>query len=166
MRSYKIEFTEVERYEGLESKGQVLDHVWKIAKEILVKDGYLEPVLFLVRPKTVLFCMVGKMFASAQTKKDFVKFVRGLTSQPDVQGYVLVTEVWYFVGGEDCVIRPSEHPSKKEALLMQSEWVDGEVVRRSAEICRNGDQILLKDFEMGSGVDGNLCNLMAKKADQ
>jgi len=156
MRSYKIEFTEVERYENLESRGQVLDWVWETAKRIFTEDGYLEPVLIVVKPDRVLFGMVGEMFVNAQTKEDFVKFMRDITSQPDVQGYVLVTEVWYFVGKEGLVIRPSEHPERKEALLLQSEWVDGESVRKSVEISRDGNQILLKeDLELGSEVSGN-----------
>jgi len=166
MSTYAVEFVEVEREGELESRSQVLDWVWKTSKRILVENGSFEPALVLVKPKSIVIVRVGKFFANNESRRVFVEFVRNLTSQPDVQGYIFATEVWYVFGEEGVVLKPSEHSDKKEALFLQSEWVDGEEVRKSAEICRDGGQISFKTIELGSKVDGILCKLMTKRADQ
>jgi len=166
MKNYLMHFVEIDRH-GLRSKSQVLDYIWKAAKNILLESGCVYPVLAIVKPTKILLGTVGKMFADDEAKEDFAKFVKGLTSQPDVQGYILLAEIWYYISKKGFSLRPSEHSDKKEALFLQSEWVDGEEIRRGVRICRSGDQISLEeDLDLGPALAGRFYNLMSKKAKQ
>jgi len=167
MREYRLPFTEIDRNEKLESRKQILDWVWETAKNILLEFGNVIPVLVIVKPKRILLGMMGEMLANDEAKEDFARFVKGLTAQPDVQGYILVAEIWYYIGEKGTVLKPSELSDKNEALFLQSEWVDGEEVRKSAKIHRDGGKILLEeDLDLGPAVNGRFSNLMNKKAEQ
>lgn len=94
----------------------MIDEISKIAKEILLTDGYHSPQVHFYLPDNQKIIMVLK-FNNNEQKEKMLELIKDTIQEKKVDKYFVIMEAWM---GTNVLIRPSNLPSqeRKECLMV------------------------------------------------
>jgi hypothetical protein len=127
------------------------------AKEFLLTDGEVEPVVFaFLQNGNVMVC--DMKFEDNEEKKAKFNALGELLKANGANACVTVFEAWYLpkekIENQNEVIPPSEHPGREEAILVMGRTPD-----RIYSVCvpfsRNGKMIQFGEEVVGDTNDGH-----------
>lgn len=131
-----------------------LEKLYEIARNILTKDGHVSPIFFLIREiEEQTFCQPIQIVGLPYDKVMYSKAVLQLASQQQADGIAFISEAWTVEGPEIKKeeleeIPPSQHPDRKEVLMIQYMSSTGEFGLLSGNILKDLiNKPYVKDFK-------------------
>ena len=91
------------------------------AKRLLVRDGKVIPVAFMVYGNDI--DIIGLSFRDEDEKVIQIKMLRELVKEKNADAVFIITESWHVCtnNAEDLFIKPSDNPMRKECIFVTGE---------------------------------------------
>jgi hypothetical protein len=100
------------------------DDILETAKRLLVKDGGLVPMAFIVCGNNVDIKPLS--FRDNDEKHRQLSLLRDYVKKKNVDAIVVLAESWYVTSdSSDIILEPSKDPTRKECILMTGEDENG-----------------------------------------
>jgi len=115
------------------------------AAGILTQEGGVEPIVFLITSRVCYLIGANQFFKSTETKDMLSFLLRKTAKDEDILGVALVIDGWsraatkeeQQTGVTDTSQRVCDHVDRKEIIVVQCEWFDGNRCMLSATYNRN-----------------------------
>lgn len=106
---------------------ELMEHNLELARHLLLKDGKLLPVAFVICKNEM--GIVPLSFRDANEKNMQAAIIRKLAKEKDADAVFMITESWYLGTNkvEDLGGSLSEHPMRKECVFLIGECENGRV---------------------------------------
>ena len=96
------------------------------AKKLLLRDGMLLPVAFIVSGDNI--DIIGLTFRDNDEKDQELFFLRKLVREKNAYAVYVIIESWYVTSNKiDLTVEPSKHPMRKECIFLIGECEEGDV---------------------------------------
>lgn len=137
----------------LNTAQSLVDFVWPKSKELILKDGYHIPTVFVVKDDALNILDASEMLGSDRGKDALGEILRDIAKEEDVISIGFVTEGWALKGlKEETDIKEvykeygslSEHPDKIEILHLTVEMRNNTAKMCTVELERNEDDEIVK----------------------
>lgn len=120
----------------------LMENTLEKSKELLLRDGYVRPVAFIYYGKEI--DIVALTFENQEDKERQMYVLGKLAKMKKAHAIYIVAESWYVTSTKrDLDIIPSEHPMRKECILISGECEEGDIAitqKFERKEIKNGDK--------------------------
>ncbi len=126
-----------------------MEGILEQSKRLLVRDGYLVPVAFVICGNNVN--IVELKFEDDHMKNKQLSVLKEIAKDKNADSIVIAAESWLVVSDNSNIdIEPSKHPMRKECIMVTGECKDGNVstsqlFHRDVDIDTDKDTIVFEE---------------------
>lgn len=118
----------------------LMENSLEYAKNLLLRDGSLLPVAFIVYGDNI--DIIGLTFRDNEEKDQELIFLRKLVREKNANAVYVIVESWYVTSNKiDLTIEPSKHPMRKECIFIIGECKEGDITMMQIFDRKNGEII-------------------------